>query len=112
MGKEASKTKIRDAILAKIVSFIEEEYDTYAKAVNSGEYTFIIPDEEGNKLFANVKVSIPRGTRNGEGGYIPYDGFQAAKEYKEDKESKAQERAIKRAMKEAEKGKKKDESKE
>lgn len=107
MGKEASKTKIRDAVLAKVVAYLEEEYDTYVKAVGSGEYTMLIPDEDGNKIYANVKISIPRGTRNGEGGYNPYDGYAVAKSYKEDIEAKAQEKAVKKAMKDAEKGKKK-----
>lgn len=108
MGKEANKTKIRDSILAKVTQFLENEYDTYVKAVGSGEYTMLIPDDEGNKIYANIKVSIPRGTRNGEGGYNPYDGYKVAKEYKQDLESKIQERAVKKAMKEAEKGKKND----
>lgn len=108
MGKEASKTKIRDAILAKVVEFLEEEYDTYVREVKSGEYTMLIPDENGDKLYANVKISIPRGTRNGTGGYDPYDGYAMAKEYAKEIASKEQEKAAKKAMKEAEKGKTKE----
>ncbi len=103
MGKEANKTKIRDSILKELIPFLEDKYDTYVKQVGSGEYTMMIPDEEGNKIYANIKVSIPRGTRNGEGGYIPYDGYMIAKDYKDEKKSKEQERAIKKALKEAEK---------
>ena len=109
MGKEASKTKIRDSILKELIPFLEDKYDTYVKQVGSGEYTMMIPDEEGNKIYANIKVSIPRGTRNGEGGYTPYNGYQIAKDYKDETEAKVQERAVKKAMKEAEKGKKKTE---
>ena len=112
MGKEASKTKIRDSILNVLIPFLEDKYDTYVKQVDSGEYTMMIPDEDGNKIYANIKVSIPRGTRNGEGGYIPYDGYQSARDYKNEIEARTQERAIKKAMKEAEKGKKKNDSEE
>ena len=107
MGKEANRTKLRDAVLDKVVKFLEAEYDTYVKAVGSGEYTMLIPDDEGNKIYANVKISIPRGTRNGNGGYDAYDGYTVAREYKQEQESKLQERAVKKAMKEAEKEKKK-----
>ena len=96
MGKEANKTKIRDAILAKVAAYLEEEYDTYVRAVASGESTMMIQDEEGNKLYANIKISIPRGTRNGEGGYNAYDGYKLAKEYAKDTAAKEQEKAIKK----------------
>ena len=99
MGKEANKTKIRDAIIAKIAAFLEEEYDTYVKAVSSGESTMLIQDENGEKIYANVKVSIPRGTRNGVGGYDPYDGYAEAKIYAQEKKDKAEEKAIKDAEK-------------
>ena len=37
-----------------------------------------------------IKVSIPRGTRNGEGSYDPYDGYAAADDYAVTCEEKAQ----------------------
>ena len=89
MGKEASKAKFRDGILTKIAEYLEAEYDTYVRQVASGEYTMLVPDEEGNKVYVNVKVSVPRGTRNGEGGYNPYDGYQLARNYKDIVEAKA-----------------------
>lgn len=105
MGKEANRTKLRDGILEKIAGFLGEEYDTYVRPVASGEYTMLIEDEEGNKIFANVKVSIPRGTRNGNGGYNAYDGYALARGYAEDLQAKAQEAEIKKANKEQKKTK-------
>lgn len=90
MGKEAMKAKLRDTILTDVVKYLEERYDTYVKAVGSGEYTMLVPDGEGNKVYANIKVSIPRGTRNGEGGYNAYDGYAVAKEYAHDMKEKTQ----------------------
>lgn len=101
MGKEANKTKVRNAILEEVVKFLEEKFDTYAKAVGSGEYTLLVPDEDGNKMYANVKVSIPRGTRDGEGGYIPYDGYHVAKEYAEECKEKKEKKDAAEAKKQA-----------
>lgn len=101
MGKEANKTKIRNAILEKVAKFLEEEFDTYVREVKSGECTMLIPDENGEKVYANIKVSIPRGTRNGEGGYNAYDGYALAKEYKQECKEKAEEKAEKEAVKQA-----------
>ena len=105
MGKEANRTKLRDGILEKIAEFLGDEYDTYVRPVASGEYTMLIEDEEGNKIFANIKVSIPRGTRNGNGGYNAYDGYAIARGYAEDLQAKAQEAEIKKANKEQKKTK-------
>ena len=101
MGKEANKTKVRNAILEKVVKFLEVEFDTYVREVKSGEYTMLVADENGEKVYANIKVSIPRGTRNGEGGYNAYDGYALAKEYKQECKEKAEEKAEKEAVKQA-----------
>lgn len=107
----ASKASLENALRSEIIEVIskalEEHFDANIITVGSGELSFQTVDAEKNEKFPKIKVSIPRGTRNGEGGYIPYDGYDAAEAYKEEKESKAQERAVKKAMKEAEKGKKK-----
>ena len=101
MGKEANKTKIRDAILTKLSAFLEDEFDTYVKAVASGEVTMLIPDENGEKIYANVKISIPRGSRNGAGGYNAYNGYAEAKAFAQEQKDKAEERAEKEAKKQA-----------
>ena len=48
-----------------------------------------------------IKVSIPRGTRNGEGGYTPYDGYAVAEDYQIDLQEKAQKKADAEAKKQA-----------
>lgn len=111
-SKASLENAIRSEILQVIIDALETHYDVNAIVVGSGEISLPITDAEGNEKYPKIKVSVPRGTRNGEGGYIPYDGYEAAEAYKEEKESKAQERAVKKAMKEAEKGKKKKEGEE
>lgn len=117
MASKASLEKaMRDEIVQVIVNALAEHFDLDPNAqiemVGSGEMTLPLVDAEGNEKYPKIKISIPRGTRNGEGGYIPYDGHEAAVAYREEKESKAQERAAMKAMKEAERGRKKDEDEE
>lgn len=105
-SKATLETELRNEILQVIIDALEAHFDANCIVVGSGEISIPAVDSEGNEKYPKIKVSIPRGTRNGEGGYTPYDGYEAAEEYKAEKESKAQERAIKKAMKEAERGKK------
>ena len=106
-SKASLENALRSEVLQVIVNALEAHFDASVITVGSGEISIPVVDAEGNEKYPKIKVSIPRGTRNGEGGYIPYDGYEAAEEYKEEKESKAQERAVKKAMKEAEKNKNK-----
>ena len=107
----ASKASLENGLRNKFLSFISDiiskEMETDVLPVSASELTIPCLDEEGNEKFVLIKVSIPRGTRNGEGGYTPYDGYAASEAYTLEQASKAQEKAVKKAMKEAEKGKKK-----
>ncbi len=107
-NKATLENQLRAEVMEVIVKALEDHFDATPVVVGSGEIALPVTDAEGNEKYPKIKVSIPRGTRNGEGGYIPYDGYEAGEAYKEEKESKAQERAVKKAMKEAEKGQKKD----
>lgn len=107
--ENALRTEVMDVIIKALCDHFDLDHETQIEVVGSGEIAIPVVDAEGNDKYPKIKVSIPRGTRNGEGGYIPYDGHEAAVAYKEEKESKAQERAVKKAMKEAEKGKKREE---
>ena len=106
--ENALRKEILDVIITALSDHFDLDKETQIEFVNSGEITLPLIDAEGNEKYPKVKVSIPRGTRDGMGGYIPYDGHEAATAFREEKESKVQERAARKAMKEAEKGKKKD----
>ena len=109
----ASKATLENGLRNKFLSFfsdvVSQEMEIDVLPVSASELAIPCLDEEGNEKFVLVKVSIPRGQRDGEGGYIPYDGYAANEAYLDEIASKAQERAVKKAMKEAEKGKKKEE---
>lgn len=107
-SKASLENALRSEVMQIIIDALEAHYDVNAIVVGSGEIALPIVDAEGNEKYPKIKVSIPRGTRNGEGGYIPYDGYEVAEEFKAEKESKVQERAVRKAMKEAEKKRKED----
>lgn len=102
-SKAELENRLRDAMKEHIHDLADKVYDVDALDVSASEIVIPTVDDEGNEKFILVKVSIPRGTRDGEGGYIPYNGYEAAEEYRQAQESKAQEKATKKAMKAAEK---------
>ena len=108
-SKAQLENKLRSDMMNHVIEMVSNVYDTDGLVVSASEIAIPVLDEEGNEKFVLIKVSIPRGTRDGEGGYIPYDGYAAHDAYVDEQASKAQERAVKRAMKQAEKGKKKEE---
>lgn len=102
-SKAQLENQLRNDFLAKVCAMVTEQMETDALSVSASDLAIPVVDAEGNEKFILVKVSIPRGTRDGEGGYIPYDGYEAHDAYVAEQESKAQEKAVKKAMKEAEK---------
>lgn len=101
MTKAQMETLIRNDFLALIAKAIEAEKETDALPVSANEIAVPCLDPDGNETWAVIKVSIPRGTRNGEGGYTPYDGYSVAEDYKIDCEEKAQKKAEVEAKKQA-----------
>ena len=94
MTKAQLETALRNTYLSFIANAISQEMETDALPVSASELAIPCLDDEGNEKFVLIKVSIPRGTRNGQGGYDPYDGYTAAEEYALDREEKAQKKAL------------------
>lgn len=99
MTKAQLETKLRNTYLDLVRSMITEQVQTDALTVSASELAIPCLDEEGNEKFVLIKVSIPRGTRNGAGGYDPYDGYAIAEDYALDCEEKAQKKADAEAKK-------------
>lgn len=112
-SKASLENALRTDIMNVIIQALSEHYDldpnTQIEFIKSGTIALPLCDAEGNDKWPTVSVTIPRGTRNGEGGYTPFDGHAAAVAYKDEVESNKQARAVRKAMKEAEKSKKKEE---
>lgn len=106
-SKAALETAIRNQILDFLVDNLSAHFDADVMDVSASELVMPVVDAEGNEKFALIKVSIPRGSRNGDGGYDAYDGYAAHEEWelvkadKADKEAKRKEKA-ERAEKEKE----------
>ena len=100
MTKAQMETMIRNDFLALIAQAITDTKETDALPVSASEIAVPCLDADGNETWALIKVSIPRGTRNGQGGYDPYDGYAAAEDYKAEQEEKAAKKAASAAKKE------------
>ena len=69
MTKAQLENKLRNTYLDMIREMVSNQVETDALTVSASELAIPCLDEEGNEKFVLIKVSIPRGTRNGEGGY-------------------------------------------
>ena len=101
MTKAQMETMIRNDFLALIAQAITDTKETDALPVSASEIAVPCLDADGNETWALIKVSIPRGTRNGQGGYDPYDGYAAAEDYQIDLQEKADKKAAAEAKKQA-----------
>ena len=101
-SKAELETAIRNDIMDSICEMIVEKYQTDALLVSASEIAVPCLDAERNEKWALIKVSIPRGERDGKGGYIPYDGNAAAEDYKIECQDRAAKKAKSAAKKEAE----------
>ena len=101
MTKAQLETALRNTYLDMIRNMVTTEVETDALAVSASELAIPCLDAEGNEKFVLIKVSIPRGTRNGEGGYDPYDGYAIAEDYALTLQEKAEKKADAEAKKQA-----------
>ena len=101
MTKAQLETAIRNRFLSFISETISQEMEIDVLPVSASELAIPCLDDEGNEKWALVKVSIPRGTRNGAGGYDPHDGYTASEDYLDDLKEKAQKKADAEAKKQA-----------
>ena len=97
-SKAALETAIRNDILTFLTKNLSAHFDADVLDVSASEIVMPVVDAEGNEKFALIKVSIPRGSRNGSGGYDAYDGYAAHDEWELDKADKA-DKAAKRKEK-------------
>ncbi len=105
MSKASLETALRNEILEVVINALSEHFDldpeTQIRFIASGEITLPLVDKEGNEKWPTVKVATPRGTRDGNGGYIPFDGNAAADDYAADLAEAAAKKAKSAAKKEA-----------
>lgn len=88
-SKAAIENELRSRVMNIIVPHLEEGLETDVLDVAVGEYTLPLVDINGNEVYVNIKVSVPRGTRAGN-SYIPYDGYAAHEEWEMEKADRAE----------------------
>lgn len=101
MTKAQLETALRKTYLEMIKTMLSEQCEIDALPVGASEMAVPCLDAEGGEAWVLIKVSVPRGTRNGSGGYDPYDGYAVAEDYALDLEEKAQKKASAEAKKQA-----------
>ena len=100
MTKAQLETLLRNDFLGLISKAIEDDRETDVLRVSTSEIAIPCLNAEGNETWVVVKVSVPRGTRNGN-GYDPYDGYAAAEDYQMEQADKAEKKAAAEAKKQA-----------
>lgn len=101
MTKAQLENKLRNECLELLHETLDNKYGCDVLPVSASEIALPVIDAEGNEKWILIKVSIPRGTRNGQGGYDPYDGYAVAEDYAIDCAEKTQKKADAEAKKQA-----------
>ena len=101
MTKAQLENKLRNECLELLHETLDNKYGCDVLPVSASEIALPVTDAEGNEKWILIKVSIPRGTRNGQGGYDPYDGYAVAEDYAIDCAEKTQKKADAEAKKQA-----------
>ena len=101
MTKAQLENKLRNECLELLHATLDNKYGCDVLPVSASEIALPVTDAEGNEKWILIKVSIPRGTRNGAGGYDPYDGYAVAEDYALDLEEKAAKKEAAEAKKQA-----------
>lgn len=101
MTNTALNNALRNNTLRDIIEFISTKYEVDALSVSSSAIVYPTVDEEGNEKYVKITISVPRGSRDGKGGYEEYDGYAAAEDYRLEQEDKAAKKAASEAKKAA-----------
>lgn len=81
--------EIRDTYSALLVKALQDAGEEVLM-VGAGKYAVPCVDADGNESCAVISVTIPRGTRNAEHTYDPFDCYAAAEAYKTETAEKAE----------------------
>lgn len=87
------RTELRDSLLNEFIKWRNDLGDD-ARQTKGNKFMFPIVDADGDELFAEVTIAIPTGSRDSE---TPYNGFEEAEGYADEKAEKEQKRAEKEA---------------
>lgn len=105
MNKASLENALKIEAMQVIKEALSAHYDLDIEkqicVVGANEIAIPVVDAEGNDKFVTIKVTTPRGTRDGNGSYTEYDGYAAADDYKIGCEQKQAKKDASAAKKEA-----------
>lgn len=76
MATQAMERMVREQVFSIINPILEQALGADILEVSASEIAVPILDAEGNEIYVKVKVSVPRGKRDDDNKYIPYDGYE------------------------------------
>lgn len=98
------ETALRKTVLDALRTFMIEHFETDALDVKNNSFCCPLVDEENNEKYALITVTIPRGKRDGNGGYVPYNGYDERDAYVDElKQTQAKKEEAKEKKENAEK---------
>lgn len=101
MVKAQLENLLRNQYLELVTQTISNQVDVDPLPISASELAIPCLDAEGNEAWVVIKITIPRGKRNGNGGYDPYNGYALAEDYQEALHDRAEKKAAVEAKKQA-----------
>lgn len=103
-----SKAELENGIRAEAIGVILEAINAHYELedgdvlrLSASELAIPVLDAERNESWVKVAISVPRGTRNGNGGYNAYDPYPQAEDYRLELEQRQQKKDASAAKKQA-----------
>ena len=107
-----ANNKLRSAITDDVLEWAKTFFDCDCLRVGNSEISMPALNEKGDEIYVNISVTIPKGERDTVNHcYLPYNGYEAEKEYQADvakKEDAARVKAEAAALKRKRSRRKKD----
>lgn len=99
MTDTALCTKLRNDVAKRIFDLLTNEGED-VMFIKDGVICFPVVDSEQNERWVRLPIEIPKGTRNPDKSYEPFDGYAEAENYEFEKAEKARKVAEAKAKKE------------
>ena len=82
MSNTVANNTLRADITGQIIEWARDHFDSDCRMVANNEFTMPALNANGEELYVNITVTIPKGERDTVNHcYVPYDGYAAADAY-------------------------------